>query len=235
MLLEYGNKPVATHTLDRPIWAALTSRQSGFALGGALARRFEPEVGAFVDTLDDSDASLAAMKALVPEDGFVYRLSAQAHPLPPGLVAEVTAMGVQMVADAFEPTPHPPELLRMGEADVSEMLALTALTKPGPFFRRSHELGRYWGIREYGRLAAMAGERLSLDGFTEVSGVCTHPDFQGRGYAAKLSKAVASLIVQRGDQPFLHAYAENAGAIRLYEALGFRWRADVHVAVLRHG
>ena len=104
------------------------------------------------------------------------------------------------------------------------MLALARLTKPGPFFSRTHELGDFVGVKEAGELVAMAGERLKLPGFTEVSGVCTRPGHRGRGYAAALMRLVASRIVARGETPFLHAYAHNTGAIGLYETLGFRVR-----------
>lgn len=222
------------HPLDRPIWNALHTRQAPLALGGPLAMKFVPEIAAFADTQDDGDASLAALADLIPEDGAVYLVRADEHPLPTGTYAEKTAIAVQMIAESFVATPHPEGIAPLGPADVPEMMALTALTEPGPFFTRTHELGQFWGVRENGRLAAMAGERLKLPGLTELSGVCTHPDFRGRGYAALLSKAVCSLIVAHGEIPFLHCYADNAGAIALYERLGFRIRARMNITVLRH-
>ena len=117
-------------------------------------------------------------------------------------------------------------------SDAAEMLALATLTKPGPFFENTHRLGGFIGVRIDGRLAAMAGERMKPEGFTEVSGVCTHPDFRGRGLGAALSRVVANRILARGETPFLHAWHDNAAAIGLYERLGFRLRAKVNVAVL---
>ena len=113
------------------------------------------------------------------------------------------------------------------------MVELAALTKPGPFLIRTHELGGYIGIRDQGRLVAMAGERFKLPGFTEVSAVCTHPDYRGRGYAAALTLAVATRIAARGETPFLHTFASNINAIRLYEKLGFVLRTPMSVTVLR--
>ena len=110
------------------------------------------------------------------------------------------------------------------DSDAPEMLALAQLTKPGPFSTATHKLGQFIGVRIDGRLAAMAGERMKVDRHSEVSGVCTHPDFQGRGYAAILSRAVAQRIIDRGETPFLHAFESNAGAIALYEKLGFSIR-----------
>jgi hypothetical protein len=102
-----------------------------------------------------------------------------------------------------------------------------ALTRPGPFSTRTHELGRFLGVRREGRLIAMAGERMQPTGFTEVSGVCTHPDFQGMGLAGQLMSAVIANILEKGERAFLHAYTHNRSAIGLYESLGFAQRAVV--------
>jgi len=112
------------------------------------------------------------------------------------------------------------------------MLALATLTKPGPFFARTHQLGDFIGVKKNGALVAMAGERMKPPGFTEVSGVCTHPDHRGHGYAAGLSRIVASRILERGETPFLHAFATNTGAISVYRALGFALRRDITLTVL---
>src|SRR5262249_52998820 len=122
--------------------------------------------------------------------------------------------------------------LTLGDEDAAEMLALARLTEPGPFLPRTHAMGSFIGIRIGGQLVAMAGERMRFPGYTEVSGVCTHPDFRGRGYARRLSATVASRIEARGEQPFLHAWKSNDAAVSLYEDLGFQLRTDVNVAVL---
>jgi predicted GNAT family acetyltransferase len=137
-----------------------------------------------------------------------------------------------MTADAITPGPAPAGVQLLGDADAAGMLALANLTRPGPFFSHTHQLGRFIGIRQDGRLVAMAGERMQPQGFTEVSGVCTHPDFRGRGFAGGLMRLVAQAILARGDTAFLHVYADNAGAIALYESLGFRIRAAVTMTVI---
>jgi len=112
------------------------------------------------------------------------------------------------------------------------MLTLTELTKPGPFSKRTHEMGEYWGIRENGRLVAMAGERLRIAGFTEVSAVCTHPDCLGRGYAGALISMLVRRMCGRGERPFLHVRADNSRAVDLYERIGFEKRVLMHYVVL---
>jgi predicted GNAT family acetyltransferase len=115
------------------------------------------------------------------------------------------------------------------------MMALATSTRPGPFARRTSSLGEFWGVRENGVLVAMAGTRMQQPGFTEVSGVCTHPEARGRGLASSLSALVSARILESGETPYLHAYATNTTAIRLYHSLGFRLRCPVHVAVVARG
>ncbi len=125
------------------------------------------------------------------------------------------------------------EIVELTAAHATEMIELTALTKPGPFDKRTHELGRYIGIFREGKLVAMAGERLKVPGYTEVSAVCTHPEHTGHGYARLLMNDVMQGIRQRGEIPFLHVREGNARAIELYERLGFRRRVLRHLAVIR--
>jgi predicted GNAT family acetyltransferase len=131
--------------------------------------------------------------------------------------------GVQLVDDGLAAAPDP-EAVRLGPADVPEMLALTERTRPGPFLPRTVEMGVYLGIRREGALVAMAGERLHPPGWTEISAVCTDDAHRGQGLGTRLILAVAHGIRERGETPFLHAAADNTNAIRLYEALGFRLR-----------
>jgi predicted GNAT family acetyltransferase len=219
--------------LDRPVWASLR-QQPHWGLGDERARRFQPDINRFAATPDETPGSLAALAALVPPgDDSVYVLQVPAIVVPPRLEVVKAASGVQMVAmrrlDADDDG-----VQVLGEADAAEMLALAKLTEPGPFLARTHTMGRFIGLRVDGRLAAMAGERMRFAGHVEVSGVCTHPDFRGRGLARRLSAAVAADIQRQGQLPFLHAWTTNTAAIALYESLGFKIRAAVNVAVLQH-
>jgi predicted GNAT family acetyltransferase len=128
-----------------------------------------------------------------------------------------------------------PRFVELSAPESPEMVALAELTRPGPFGRRTHELGRYIGIRHAGALAAMAGEHLRLPGFTEVSAVCTHPEHVGRGYARLLMTELMRCILQRGERPFLHVRNDNTYAIELYRRLGFRERVQLYYAVMRAG
>lgn len=223
---------MTAHPLDRPIWHALSTRTSHLAVGRGRALRFAPDVGPLAAARDDTPESLQDLSDLVAEHGSVVLLQVGESPLPPRTVAEMTAPGVQMVAQSLVPIEPAGRVERLTDADAPEMLALATLTKPGPFKARTHQLGGFWGIKENGKLVAMAGERMKLDGFTEVSGVCTHPDVRGRGYAGLLSRTVATQIQNRGETPMLHAFASNTAAIGLYESLGFVLRCHVTVTML---
>jgi predicted GNAT family acetyltransferase len=223
---------MTAHILDRPVWTALSARQSAFAIGGERARRFAPDIGPLAGARDDDAESLRELAALVAKGGPLLLLQRDAIVLPPELHATMTADGVQMVAKDLSTAAITSDrgAEKLGDADMPEMVALATLTKPGPFAARTPSLGTFWGVKDEGRLVAMAGERMQHEGFTEVSGVCVHPDARGRGLARMLSALVASRIVERGETPYLHAYATNTAAIRLYESLGFQLRTKMHVA-----
>lgn len=217
--------------LDRPVWASLR-HQPHWGVGDERARRFKLDVNRFAATPDEATKSLAALTELVqPGEGCVYLLQVPRIAVPPELEAIKEAPGVQMLATRRLVVDD--ELQSLGDADAADMLALATLTEPGPFLARTHTMGRFVGLRVDGQLVAMAGERMRFPGHVEVSGVCTHPDFRGRGLARRLSAAVTAEIQRRGEQPFLHAWATNTVAIALYESLGFVQRAAVNVAMLR--
>lgn len=217
-----------THLLDRPVWNALTSGWAALAEGDGHALRLADDYGLFVASCDQSPESLDAMRRLLPDEGSLWRIEAELLPLLPGSRVEREALLAQMVADSLTAAPQPGfEIVELGDADAEAMFALARLTQPGPYNRCTHRLGGFIGVKLDGRLVAMAGERMRMPGFTEVSGVCTHPDHRGRGYAGALLRRVAQRILDRRETPFLHSYADNAGAIALYESLGFRQRRQV--------
>lgn len=222
----------STQSLDRPVWESLASRQASLSLGGALAKRYQRDVNLFASARDDSPAALDALAALVAPGEHVYVLQVPEIAVPSRLRATKTALGVQMVATRAIHAGPDGDVIMLRDADAPEMLALAQLTQPGPFLARTHVMGTFRGIRLDGRLAAMAGERMRMPGYTELSGVCTHPDFRGRGLARRLSAIVCAGIEARGETPFLHAWKDNHPAIALYEQLGFRLRAEVNVDVL---
>lgn len=221
------------HILDRPVWSALTSRHAALTEGNDLARRYPASIVPFAASRDNGEESVQALDGLVAEGESIYMLQADEIVLPFGLAAVVTAPGVQMIAEQPLRRIDDERIRPLCDADAADMLELATLTKPGPFTLRALSLGRFWGIRIDGRLAAMAGERMKQDGFTELSGVCTHPDFQGRGLGRLMSRFAAGEIAASGNVAYLHAYASNTAATSLYASLGFRQRSEMNVAVVQ--
>lgn len=223
----------AEHPLDRAVWNALTSRQASLARGGGGALRMDPAYGFFAAMAAPSSDGLSALVALAAPGTELGVVELTPPPVPPGLSLVSQTPIWQMGHDGRAPRLAPDlDIVPLSEADAPEMLALATLTRPGPFYSRTHQLGDFFGIRADGRLVAMAGERLKAPGFTEVSGVCAHPDVRGRGYAAALMGVVIGRILARGEAAFLHAYPTNTAAIALHRAMGFELRREFVLTVL---
>jgi predicted GNAT family acetyltransferase len=229
------------HPLDNVVWRSLTTRHAALAESYDQARRFLPEISTIGSFLEPTDRGYGSLAQLVKSGETVnlalkqpYENSRSGWTLTrgtpmPQMVYEGT--GKELTVD----TPSDVQILELGAADADEMVELTSLTKPGPFARRTHELGTYIGIREDGKLIAMAGERLKVPGYTEVSAICTHPDHTGHGYARILTSEIMRRILERGETPFLHVRHDNTRAIELYERLGFRIRVvNFHAVLMRN-
>ena len=221
------------HPLDNVLWRALATSQAHLALGGDLARRFRPEYAIFSGMPALSAAGFRAL-ADVMQSGEVTAM-AQDHDIDPGPLFDVVERKnlVQMIGPATGDVKVPQRFRSLGPDDVPRMTALVQATEPGPWLARTPELGRFLGYEADGRLVAMVGERLRVPGHTEISAVCCHPDWRGRGLPADLMRLVSQGIVERGETPFLHVLAENASAIGLYEKLGFRKRLQSRLSILR--
>ncbi|QPF89007.1 GNAT family N-acetyltransferase [Bradyrhizobium commune] len=218
--------------LDRPIWGALTTRQTHLAEGGPGALRYPVDMTPFADMVDMSAASFAALGELMSGAQVAALFTPEPVDVPAGFKIVLAETGEQMIGSPADSPLRDAEIVTLGVADVPAMMALTALTKPGPFAARTHELGTFLGIRAGGELAAMAGERMKPGSFTEMTAVCVHPEHRGRGYAQALLAAIARQIEARGEIPFLHVFSNNASAIALYQRQGMRIRRRLHVTAL---
>lgn len=209
--------------LDNAAWSSLTGRHRHLGERIGSAARYHPDVARFVALADPADPQAWADLATLIGPGRTVLLAGDGLRPTDGWRIEESLLGVQLVDKTVAAAPDP-HVVRLGPADVPEMLDLVTRTRPGPFAERTIELGTYLGVRQDGILAAMAGERLQPTGWTEISAVCTDPAFRGRGLGTRLVHAVAAGIRDRGEQVMMHAAAENVGAIRLYRSLGFGLR-----------
>jgi ribosomal protein S18 acetylase RimI-like enzyme len=216
---------MTSRLLDNPIWSSLTTEQAPLSHGTALAKRYEADVAPFAAVGRSDERSSDDVARIVAPDECVYFVG-----VPPALDERWTVLTssriVQMVWSS-EPreVPNPSEIVPLTGRDNADMIALTSAVFPGFFRPRTREMGAYYGIRKGPVLAAMAGERMHLAGHQEISAVCTHPDFVGRGHAAQLVIYVTNLIRGRGVVPFLHVGEANARARELYLRVGFVERA----------
>lgn len=224
----------APHPLDHAPWRALTTRLAPFAVRHGAAARFGDDHGVFcaIERWDD-DAAWADLETLLGPGGIAVFMQCDVPAMPAGWTQLARGDGLQMIlagppaAAPMDPAARVRPLDAGDPADVDAAVELVALTEPGPFRRGTIGLGTYLGAFVDDRLVAMAGERMQLPGWTEISAVCTHPEWQGRGLAAALSAQVARDIQARGEQVLLHVAADNVGAERVYRRLGFELRRPI--------
>ncbi len=221
------------HPLDNPIWNAVNTGSQTLSFGTDRVRLIDRDMGFF--------AGMPKYESENLDDLYDFLESGQRVILfPPGQLALDEKWAVhndhellQMVCERdFSQIEPNPQIHPLHESHIPEMLALTQLTKPGPFLSKTIEFGDYFGCFSNGKLVSMAGSRLSPSPYTEVSAVCTHPDFAGQGISRKVMPFVLQRIQQRGSIPFLHLYPENFPAYKLYSNLGFVSRAMLRVYML---
>jgi len=228
---------VADHVLDDMAWHALTGPQAHLADSSSdgAAHRYRDGIGPFCGVQHLDAAGWTALAELVGPHGTAVFLRGEVEAAPSGWRELLREPATQYVAGDL--TGLPPqasrELVELTSSDSPDMVALAAATEPGPFGPNSHLTGRWFGIRREGRLVAMAGERMRVVGFGEVSGVCVDPAVRGEGLGAVVTLAAAHGIQERGDRAMLHVRDGNEGAHRLYRRVGFGVRRAVTVAVLR--
>lgn len=226
-----------SHVLDNMIWQAITTGNRDIATVQGEAGFYHPDIAPFAAMKERTPANLDRLYAMLPP-GRKVALS-YFDPINPDTAKwqvlhqmDCCQMVYEQPVDSFT-TAGSELIMPLDENHIPQMLELTALTKPGPFLQNTIRFGNYFGIFENGRLAAMSGQRMHAEPYLEVSAVCTHPDFRGRGYAKALMLQVMKLILAQNRIPFLHVLTANTGAIRLYESIGFRTRTRIGIDVLK--
>ena len=214
------------------IWRCMDGSQRHLTAGTDRGRRYLKGFSPIIAFADPGRPDFAALET-VCEPGERFYCSEWSGAAPAGWTLERDARMLVMVWQGGRPAPDETLDARpLGVEDVPQMCALAALTKPGPFAVRTIEFGEYFGTFDGDRLVAMAGERMQDRRLREVSGICTHPDAQGRGLARRLTELVVRRELDRGETPFLHVVSTNARAIALYERMGFTIAREVPVRIV---
>jgi GNAT superfamily N-acetyltransferase len=222
-----------THPLDNIFWNCLDGPHRHLSTGTDRARRYAPGFSPIVGFPDPHNPDFAALRPFCAP-GEQFYCDAWSGPVPDSWRLEAEATMFRLVWDGREgPAEDPaPDALPLGPEHVDQAMALARLTRPGPFGPRTIELGEYFGCFEDGRLVAMAGERMAAGSLREISGVCTHPDRQGRGYAKRLMQKLVMRQLARANTPFLHVMTANRHAHDLYLRMGFRDWCETVVRVV---
>jgi len=204
-----------------PVWSALHTKHRHFALTAGDACRYPADVAPFAAVASPSADALLQLHSLLAPGESVW-IVGESHPQPAKLAFEQTLLCLQMVLPAeLVPPASTIEILPLSNDHAPEMVALTDLAFPGFFRSRTCEMGSYFGIRSNGQLIAMGGERFTLEGYPEISGICTHPDHRGKGYAESLIWHLVRNHRREGLVSWLHVSATNQRAIDLYRRMGF--------------
>jgi ribosomal protein S18 acetylase RimI-like enzyme len=217
------------HVLDNPAWNALVSGNEHLSFGNNQVKYFDKEVSPFAAFSEISPGNFRTLYEVLPDERLALIISPFEREIPAEWKVVATMRGLQMVYDtAKEQEEIGADLVTLTPAHVPEMVALTKLTNPGPFASRTIAFGHYHGIFDDGKLAAMAGQRLHVFNYAEISAVCTHPEHTGKGYARRLLLNQVNRIKAASEIPFLHVRYDNERAVKVYESLGFSTRREVY-------
>ncbi|WP_426670158.1 GNAT family N-acetyltransferase [Mucilaginibacter sp. McL0603] len=221
------------HVLDNPAWNALISGNSNLSFGNEPVKYFDKDVSPFAAFRENSAENFQTLYELIPEGRVLLFISPVEMEIPFPWKVLNCIKGRQMVCDIqTEQSELPLKLIPLTDEHIPQMLALTKLTNPGPFASRTIDFGHYQGIFDGDKLVAMAGQRLHIFNYAEISAVCTHPDYLGRGYAKQLLIHQINRIKTASEIPFLHVRCDNDRAIKVYESLGFSTRREIYFYVI---
>jgi ribosomal protein S18 acetylase RimI-like enzyme len=224
IFMSHGTaRDMAINPLDNPVWHALAGPHRRYAIHCGRAAHYPRDMAPFSAIAEPTEQAYADLGASLPPGTEARLFRPGEEPLPAGWEQVNCFPLLQMVAISAPHNAGVP-IAELSEVDVPSMMELVAVATPGPFGRRTFMLGRYFGVREGGRLVAMAGQRLRLLGYVELSAICVHPKARGRGYAAALTCSLMQTAFADGQVPFLHVHPDNGAAVRLYEKLGFLTR-----------
>lgn len=221
--------------LNNPVYNALITGDAHFSNGNDNVKFFDAEVSPFAGFDENYESGFEELHELLSQGRKILYANPNKIKIPQHWSLSAEVAGLQFVLDNYKKQEKSLiELVPLGIEHIEAMIALTALTRPGPFDKRTIEFGHYFGIFEKQKLVAMTGQRLHIPNHSEISAVCTHPDFLGKGYAAALICHQVELILETAQTPFLHVRADNERAIKLYERIGFKMSRPMNFYFLKN-
>jgi GNAT superfamily N-acetyltransferase len=229
---QFRMMPVDFTKLDNPAWYALTERHSHFAMGTATFKKYNPGIVLFAGFDKKNENAFSQLDEVIAVNESVF-LFDKFPALPPNYTTEAIVECLQMICTTPVPATGTEEIILLNESNTDEMFALVSEVFPGYYLPGTNCMGDYFGIFKAGKLVAMAGERLCMDGFTEVSAVVTHPDFTGRKYAQQLMTHLHQKHLNEGVTSFLHTGSGNERARKIYELLGYEKRRLIPVTKIK--
>jgi ribosomal protein S18 acetylase RimI-like enzyme len=221
------------HVLDNPVWNALISGNKNLSIGNETARYFPREISPFVGIAESNPVNFDVLRQVIPfkEPAAIFSTEKQLDAAPWTIIQRIDGFQLvypkqlELIAEQFG-------MMALNDAHIPQMLALTKLTNPGPFSSRTISFGNYRGIFVDDKLVAMAGQRLHAGANIEISAVCTHPNYTGKGYARQLIRSLIADIQKQNKTAYLHARADNTRAINVYRSMGFEIRSEMIIYIL---
>jgi predicted GNAT family acetyltransferase len=220
------------HVLDNPAYNALASGNKDLAKGNEQVKYFDNEVAAFIGFKENTPANFELLHSDAGHDNFAIFISPVEVAIPQPWQTLDMVLCLQMIYTGEVIPVDETALVVLTDKHIPQMLELTKLTNPGPFFQRTIDFGHYRGVFDENKLVAMAGQRMHPSPYAEISAVCTHPDHTGKGYARLLLQYHINRIISEGNIPFLHVKANNERPIKVYEKMGFETRRELNFYVL---
>lgn len=207
--------------LQNPVYNALLTGDNHLSFGNEHVKYFDEEVSPFAGFDEGYENGFADLYQLLPQGRKILYAIPSFITQPKGWQLQHEIKGLQFIYEGHEIKSEFSNAIPLTEHHVEEMIELVKLTKPGPFGKGTINFGSYFGIFENGKLVAITGQRMHVGNYTELSAVCTHPDYLGKGYASILLQHQLQIILQNNQLPFLHVREDNERAVALYHRLGF--------------
>ena len=209
--------------LQNPVYNALVSGDRHLSFGEGNVKYFDEQVSPFTGFEHGYEKGFSDLYDIFPVGRRILYAAPFQIPQPAGWQLQHNLKGLQFVYESDKEIKNDfSNIVPLEEKHINQMVELAKLTKPGPFGTGTIKFGSYHGIFDNEKLVAMTGQRLHVQNFTELSAVCTHPDYTGKGYANSLLQHQLQIILQQGQQPFLHVREDNDRAIEIYQRLGFK-------------